>query len=338
MPSSRKSYISLARILGMFIIVLCHIVPKYDFIPANVALGQFFGCGVQLFIFISGYLYGDKLIGNFKTWYFKRFIAVSLPTIIISVFVILAQLIFKQSVSTSSIIAYLLDAEGILWINWSFFSQLFNEIEGLGHLWFTTIIMICYLSVPLLQTFTKHVSNINSTFILLFSVIGTIICILISKYIMAYDFLLFAIGYLCGKRKVLDRINTKFFITHTVAFFVSAIARIILRNFLDDTFIYSTYVSITRGVLGTWFVTLFAYLYKTFPNLIQNISNSPAVNLMDKYSFHVYLAHGIFTGGIFNMYSLFEWPIATITFTLCTIIVATFSKYISSKIPKILSI
>ncbi len=333
MPDTKKTYISLARILGMFIIVLCHIVPLYDFIPANIALGQFFGCGVQLFIFISGYLYGNKIVNDFKKWYFTRFLTVSLPAIIVSLFVILALLMLNQSVSISSIIAYLFDVEGILWINWNF-SRMYNEIEGLGHLWFTTIIMLCYLLVPLLQAFTKHISTINSTFILLFSIIGTILSILISKYIMAYDFLLFAIGYFCGKRAVLDRITTKGFVGHTVAFFVCAIMRIILRKFLDDTFIYSTYVAITRGVLGTWFVTLFAYFYKTFPTQIQKISDSSVMNILDKYSYHIYLAHGIFTGGVFNMYTLFEWPVATITFVLCTIIVAILSQYTSSRILK----
>ena len=146
---TRNPVITLSRVLGMLFIVTCHIIKYYTFIPMHESLGQFFNCGVDLFLFISGYLYGGKVVNRFGKWYFKRYLTVSLPAVIISITVIVALFIAGEGVSVNSIIAYCLDLEGILFLNWNL-TFLFREILTLGPLWFTTIIMICYLLVPAL--------------------------------------------------------------------------------------------------------------------------------------------------------------------------------------------
>ena len=74
---SRNPVITLSRVLGMLFIVTCHIIKYYTFIPMHESLGQFFNCGVDLFLFISGYLYGGKVVNRFGKWYFKRYLTVS---------------------------------------------------------------------------------------------------------------------------------------------------------------------------------------------------------------------------------------------------------------------
>ena len=47
--TGRNPVITLSRVLGMFFIVLCHIIKYYSFIPMHESLGFFFKCGVDLF-------------------------------------------------------------------------------------------------------------------------------------------------------------------------------------------------------------------------------------------------------------------------------------------------
>lgn len=184
--SLRNPAITLSRILGMIFIVLCHIIQYYSFIPMSESLGQFFNCGVYIFLFITGYLYGGKLIQNFRKWYLKRFLVVSLPAIIISVVFIILLLILGENISVSSIVAYSLDLEGLLFFNWKL-SVIFSEIPGLGHLWFTTIIMLCYLLIPLLQWISKRMKP-SMWFLILYFLCGSIISILLSDIYLSIVF------------------------------------------------------------------------------------------------------------------------------------------------------
>ena len=156
--TNRDPVISISRVLGMVFIVICHIIKYYPFIPGSEFLGQFFNCGVHIFLFISGYLYGMRKITNFKKWYCKRLITVALPAIIVSWLMIIALYIAGENISFNSIIAYSLDIEGLVFLNNSL-SKIFPEITGLGPLWFTTIILLCYLLVPILQKLIAKVKN-----------------------------------------------------------------------------------------------------------------------------------------------------------------------------------
>lgn len=61
MDSSQNiSFISISRVLATLMIVTCHIIGYFTFIPGHMHLGQFFNVGVPMFICISGYLYGLK--------------------------------------------------------------------------------------------------------------------------------------------------------------------------------------------------------------------------------------------------------------------------------------
>ncbi len=51
--------ISLVRIMAMFSIVLCHVFQAY-----NNSLAWRFNVGVQVFLVLSGYLYGHKEISG----------------------------------------------------------------------------------------------------------------------------------------------------------------------------------------------------------------------------------------------------------------------------------
>ena len=333
----RDPSITLSRTLGMIFIVLCHIIGYYTFIPAHNVLDQFFNCGVQLFLFISGYLYGVKFVGKFKDWYLKRAITVSLPAVLISVIVIIALLIAGESVPTNSAVAYVLDLEGLLFINFGVFSKLFEEIPSIGPLWFTTVIMLCYLLVPLLHLIAKKIKRRFTLFIILFFIVGIAVSVALSKYIVLNYFVLFATGYFLGKINWLNKIKDLSFIICTVIFIVALAGRLLMQKYFDNTSVYIYYSTVSHQIVGTWFVVLFAYLINKFPNAIGKFGNSKAVRILDEYSFYVFLTHSVFCIGAFNLYEQFSLPVATLLFLLCTAAAAVILKFITGLVTKTLN-
>lgn len=155
--SKKHSEISILRTLSMFSIVLCHIIGYYSFIPSHNYLSQVFNVGVEIFFLMSGYLYGTKIIPRFFTWYKERIRKIYIPALIVIVIdIIVLTVVYSSKYSFCTIIVYLTNLHGVLHIYPTFFSSYITKIDNLGPLWFTTIIMICYLMVPLLQKAKNH--------------------------------------------------------------------------------------------------------------------------------------------------------------------------------------
>lgn len=327
--NKRNPVISLSRICGMLLIVLCHVVVCYN-VPIGSALSGFFNCGVELFLLISGYLFGQRIIDDWGAFYSKRFRTVSIPAIITSVLVMAALLIVRQPLEWQSIVAYLLDAEGLLFLNWDFVtSNLFNEILSLGPLWFTTIIMLCYLLIPLLQ----RVAHLNSIRYILFIIIGLVI-VIICPFIHLEYFFVFSIGYFAGKINLLDKIECKEFLLFTGLFILSLLFRVWAHRYIGSSPLYARLTIIPSTISGAWFIALFAFINSTNPERTKLFASSRSIQLCDKYSYYIFLSHGVFCMGTFNLYSHFSLPLATMLFILFTVagavIIRAISIYISN--------
>lgn len=328
----RNNSISLSRVTGMIFIVLCHTIGFYQFIPGHEILGQFLNCGVSLFLFISGYLYGNKHIENFKKWYAKRILTISAPAIIISVITITALIIIGQNIPISSVFAYLFNLEGLLFINYSF-TNIFSEISSLGPLWFTTIIMLCYLLVPMLEKILNKINHITYYIsLILLTIVGFTVSCFISDYFAISYFVIFSIGYFVGNKRLLENVNTFFLIFYSCLSIFVAVGRIVLRQYFDGTQLYSSFVTICQFIIGTWFIVFFFFLNKKTPKVIDRIANSKVMTILDKYSYYIYLVHGIFCIGTFNVFSVFSILPATVIFLTATISSAILLKLITSKI------
>ena len=285
----------------------------------------------RLVFFISGYLYGGKVIKNYKRWYLKRIVTVAMPAVILSIVVIIALTLAGQKQSVNSVIAYCFDLEGFLFLNWNLVSMIFKEISSLGPLWFTTIIMLCYLMIPMLQLISTRIKN-KTRFLLLLFVCGSVISIAVSNYVSLFYFVIVAVGYYSKQANLFERVNISFFALYSLIFIISIVFRIILQRTIDGSFAYQSYVTISHFFLGTWFVVLFALLNNVNSNAINNIANRKTTKVFEKYSFFVYLTHGVFCMGYYNLYDSFSLPIATVLFLISTVLSAVLLKFISTKL------
>lgn len=333
----RNSAISLARITGMLSIVLCLIIKYYSFIPGHESLGTLFSSGVYLFFFISGFLYSTKEIENYRTWYIKRISLISLPATITAMCTIAAIAISGERINIKSIFAYLFDLEGLLFINWNFTeSHLFTEIRSLGSLWFTTIIMLCYLFLPILGHVKKNLTGKKSLIIasVTFSILGlSAFAFLSGRFTLDYLFI-FTFGYLFGFTGSDKRINFKTFSFYT---FITAgvfIFKFYAKSKLSNLFFYTGLSTFALALFGIWVVFFFFLIQNKAPQKVTKIALAKPTVILDGISFYVYLTHGIFCMGTFDLYQKFKLFPATVLFLFSTIISAIVLKKLSTYIVK----
>lgn len=331
----RNPVITMSRTVGMFFIVLCHIIKYYPFIPGQSMLAAFFGSGVPLFILLSGYLYGGKAIKSFRPWYARRIHTIAVPAIAMAFFTIVALLIAGETISIWSIIAYMIDMEGLLFLNWNFFGFFFSEITSLGALWFTTVIMLCYLLVPVLQRITIKNKN-NKAFAFLLLSIGLVVSLIVMDYLDIMYFWMFCVGYCLGKVNALEKVNLKCFLSCSVVLLASLVGRLILHRYFDNTILYYRYAPVSRLIMGGWVIVFFAFIAHLKPVALSKIAATKLVTILDNYSYYVYLVHGVLCMGAFNVYEHLSWQPATITFFMGTAVLACGLKHLSDCITKVL--
>ena len=176
----RDRGIQIIRIIAMFSIILCHLMQEMSS-SLLIKSAQFFNVGVYIFLFISGLLYGRKNIDNYKQWIVKRFKTIMIPVyafiVILSVI-----LLFQNNFNFKYILIYLFDLQ-----------YFFGGMIGSGHLWFITIIMICYLITILLNKYKTFFSKKYFIFILI------VLAIILSMFSLKYSLLLwYIIIYIIG--------------------------------------------------------------------------------------------------------------------------------------------
>ncbi len=325
----KNNVIMLARILAMLFIVLCHIIGHYTFIPGAKMLGQFFNCGVQTFFIVSGYLFGGRMINSFGKWLAKRMLTVMFPASFFSLLIIAILLATGHGVAYPSIIAYGLDLEGLLFLNWNVVSRFFQQVDSLGALWFTTIIMLCYLLVPLLQKLTQHNhEKRQKTAEGLLIAAGIVMALLCSKYISLFYFATFLIGYIAGKQQIISRINGKVFLFYSLATIIAIVGRVLLHKWFDNTLLYSNYVALAQIIIGGYLIVIIGYFDFKKPKLINKLVNITVIKYFDNHSYYIYLCHGVFCLGTWNVYQRLSLPVATGVFLVGTFCVSSILKIV----------
>ena len=139
---SQSIAISMIRVLAMSLIIACH------FAQANgYTIAFLLNVGVQIFFFISGFLCGKIEVMQPTAFYRKRLLRVYVPYILVVAVVLLIQgLKGTWQFNVRDVLIYLLNLQGFI----------STTVDGLNHLWFLSVLMICYLLVPWLQRLLNH--------------------------------------------------------------------------------------------------------------------------------------------------------------------------------------
>lgn len=290
--TSQSNAISIVRIVAMILIVSCHITQGYGHSIAFIL-----NVGVQLFFLISGFLYGKVEIPSTIDFYKKRIVKIYLPFIIV---VLLFAGIYK-----------IFGVESLLWrhlIPYAFNLQAFvKPIEGFNHMWFLTVIMICYLITPVAKYLLKNKLYLFVSLLLLVSVVEFVF--VQKMYSIAAWIVLYLFGMCIG------RFDTK--MVNTITTIVSGVGVAILMIFFQlSRMTDSRWAHYSVWLHCVLAIFLFGVLYAILTKI--DVKMPKCLRFLNNISYEVYLVHHILILGPLSL--LFLTPSKTINILLILII------------------
>ena len=220
--------------------------------------------------------------------------------------------------------AYLLNLQGTFFINSKIASLCFEEIVTLGPLWFTTLIMICYLLVPLFQKYrNKYNNKLNKNSIYIITIIVLLGLDFIFEWKLGTSFagiIAFFAGYLLSNINI-EKYPYSLFRTIVYIIIVPLLMSIrILIKIMNIQFeLYAALVSIGHTILGMSIFLLIIAVSKKIPTIFEKIASSRIVILGDKISIYIYMVHAIFCFGATSVFEKNNIFVATIMFFVLTI-------------------
>ena len=329
------SEIVLLHCMGMLMILFAHIAHANGYM--NV--GELLITGVPLFLFVSGFLVGARPAQHNMAWVAKKAKRILVPYYVLLIVVLALYLV--------------LQAEPFQWKQWAFlFADMqgltnfvfYNDItgyyaplaQGVGHFWFVTVIMLCYLSVPFFVKVCEFVFCKRHGKALIIATIVIVQPILLFYNVQIAYFVLFFLGYLFAKNRI--EMSTKRFALATALTVLLFACRLTARQYLDGTVLYNHYVAnLSNSAIGLWLVALVFYLRNMKPQLIDGIASWKFVVWMESIIYEVYLVHHIIIKGSWSFYGFgLNFWLATALVLVATIVLSillkTASKFVTQTI------
>lgn len=274
-----KQYsISCIRLIALLLIVTSHVMKYFDFV-----LSGWLVVGVQIFLCISGYLYGTRDISDIPSFVNKRLKKVLIPYFITFIAVAILQFILvKDQIDLYRFLGGLVLRETLV---------------GGEHLWFIPIILICYAVLVLLDAYKKkHVKDRDSFFI--FSIIAVIAAFIVFhcfSFGCADRVICFVIGYCLGVNDNKQYVPEKLFLG---MFLIIALlgnglqiyydclgTQAIPESLLANYGLFIAYNHVTFGI------TIFILLKLLFEKMQFKPSVHRFLDISDEYSYETYLVH-----------------------------------------------
>lgn len=286
--TERQNYISYLRVFSMICIMLCHITIQSSNGLVNMT-SQLFNVGVTIFFIISGYLFGKKNINiSYMKWYKRRIMRIVPPYYLFLILLLITHLVLGIHNSFKVWIVQFLFLQGA-------------EIYAAGaeHLWFLTVLMLCYLVTPIIDKIRKKNSKYLSSILLSLSIILTfVVMYLFNEQLGLYmlQINMFIVSYILGainfKCKTYKGIGLALIMGTS-----GVVIRIIGRMFFDQTIFYDNIlVQLTQFLMGISILMIFQFIFKNKPGKI--------ILMLESISFEVYLVHYFFTSGTLNVMHL----------------------------------
>lgn len=284
--------ISIIRLISLVMIISCHIL---QFLGMEAAF--WLNIGVQIFFFISGFLYGKKDITNVSAFYKNKIIKILLPYTVCAIIVFIIEKVFiKISYGKIFLIGTFAGFQGFM-----------GTLKTLSHTWFVSYILICYLITPVLERIFKNETNITKNLFIMILGIQLAYSYNVTSIIAPW-LINYILGYVYSRYYNKEEKREKYFVSFLLAAtFILLPFRIILQynwgNIQFPTIILNNKDLIygySHVLLGC---SLFIILYKLF-GVIKNKKYNFILKASDKYSYFIYLTHQIFILEDFSLMSL----------------------------------
>lgn len=331
--SNRNVAIMYVRVVAMLFIFIDHAVAYMD-IPLKSAIIQITNSGNLIFLFISGFLYGGKYIGNYVEWTKKRIERLWVPYFVFILFYFALAVVRGAGLEIlKPFVVYTFVLQGLL-----------GPEGGPQTLWFMTLLILCYCLMPVLQLVRDKISEVSDSKSI---ALTAIVLAVISQVLLAYncnltlDFghplswyvaaiFVFCCGYFSNHSIVSNGIAGRKLAIWTEATCVSMTIRIIAQRLIDGTVLYDRVISIwTNVILDIWIV---CFIYH-FVSKAQARFDCVIIRQGDRLSYAFYLVHALvlelcFTAGLTGALSV-------AAAFLLSVLAAYFLNFASSQIAQL---
>ena len=290
-----KDYgLSVARLIATLFIITCHIMQV-----EKMTLALWFNVGVQMFLYMSGYLYGryrDIDPAGFMYARLKRlligFYVFSIPFSVI----LLATKVYP--IGWVDIVHFLT------------FSN-FNFADGIGHLWFVPCIIVCYMMLTLLISILNKMDAIKSDAVYIAASIALMLGVefifqlFIRNEMMKSPWInCFVVGVVLRRISESDR-RLKDYIGYVILFgcLVMNAAQIVMTYVLAlefesyKLFLFDRICDYAHMLLG---IVLVEIIRRLFANIGSDKVKS-FLDTTDRLSYSVYLVHFVLIKGAFSL-------------------------------------
>lgn len=316
--------ISLTRVAGMLMIIGCHLS---SWLGINT-LAMILNVGVYVFLLISGMLYANRGIGNYQAFLRKRWAKLCIPMYYL-LFALVGYMMLAHSTGiVKSIPIYLLNLQGI-----DFILPIKNmlHVTGMEHLWFLTIIELCYIAIVIVKyrKIDVHTTSVFLVFILLDVVLAF-------KGISLQYFLTFLIGYSMSKE--LKNTEKMKYAQISCCMVLAMVIRLLGRRYADGTILYDNIiVSFTHIVLAVWIYQTIALFFNLCPKASESLVKSRTMCWLEKMSLYLYMTHYMFLVGPFHISKMNVYkPIQILFFGVFTTLSAIILRLVSEKTVRII--
>ena len=322
--------ISLVRVFSMLLIIATHYLTW-----KNINSYQIATIGVSCFLFISGYLYGQKKITNSFDWLKRRIFRVLVPFWILSSLLSIYLIIkgeyffaFCQLIETT------LNMQGIHSILRLPFEFGHFHLSGLAHCCFLTVIMLCYLAVLMLKRFQLEKIVLRSPAV---TFLGIVVLHAVLSFINVAIgcFVIFFIGYFYRLLSDTDKLSIKKITGMTAVMVVAVILRLVLKKMIDGEGIYDLFVaSLSSNVCAIWCFVVIRWLCESKP-IFAKVAGHSWWKKVDLITYPLFLTHYMFLKEPFNLTKLHslnlftEFALFVVLSLMCAIILNYIVKMLS---------
>ena len=310
---SKNAGISIIRVLAMFSIILTHWCKL-----AQINDYQLFSIGVEIFLFISGYLYGKKEISNKTLWIKTRIKRLMFPYWMVLILIAGTRLLLEMNISIKNFVLNLFSIQGI---NRILLNLDTGSIEGYGQTWFLTILWVCYFIMLLLKSNKRIDYYLSNRPVCLFAILAVLQIVMAFCGVQMVYIICYFMGYFLSRKEWL---NKKIYALITCLFIVLSIVRLTTRNIFDGTILYDHIIARWSFVaMAIWIIMTLLFVCNRYKRISENIVKSKAWSIMDYLSYPLFLTHyALLSGDLSVKFLGGNLIVQTLIFALLTMVLS----------------
>lgn len=274
----RIFFISWLRAISVVLILLCHFTQTHS--NAYVVMtSQIFNVGVNIFIVISGFLFGRLGVTKpYGKWIIRRAKRIYFPFWLFLIFISLVHLCQGYPIQGLPLIKSILGVHG--------FSYVF---PGFAHTWFITAILLCYALTPVMDALVSVYMNEKRN--LLHLILALMVAPFGIAFLPGYAILgivpFYGLAFLLGKCWDCISIDRNTATIALVGVMGALVFRFTIRALADGTIWYNNIV-----VPYTHYIVAFCCF--TVASHFLNVRPWRIIKWIENNSFEIYLYHYMF--------------------------------------------